>query len=156
MDWMNEWIYGCMAGWNEQMNDFIRSQDLHCSTSSPINYKIWGNAYKSLWTQVSLSVTRWSRRQGEGHLGGSVDWASAFSSVHDFRILGWSPSLGSLLSGESSSPSPPPPLMLSLSLTQINQNKILKKKREKRELIFMDDLLCARPCVRGVIYLTWL
>ena len=34
--------------------------------------------------------------------------ASAFSSGHDPRVLGSSPQLGSLLSGEAASPPPPP------------------------------------------------
>ena len=47
----------------------------------------------------------------EGHLGGSVNWATAFGSGHDPGILGWSPASGSLLSGEvaSQSPSAAPP-----------------------------------------------
>ena len=42
--------------------------------------------------------TEWS----QGHWGGLISWASAFSS-----ILGWSPTYGSLLSMEPASPSPP-------------------------------------------------
>ena len=41
-----------------------------------------------------------------GYLGGSVGWASAFSSGCDPGVLGSSPASGSLLSGESVSPSP--------------------------------------------------
>lgn len=40
-----------------------------------------------------------------GHLGGSAGWASAFCSGYDPNVLGWSLTLGSLLSGESASPS---------------------------------------------------
>ena len=43
-----------------------------------------------------------------GHLGGSVDEVSAFSSGHDLGVLGWSPMSGSLTSGESPSPSSSP------------------------------------------------
>ena len=35
-----------------------------------------------------------------GHLGGSVGGVSAFSSGYDPRVLGSSPAVGSLLSGE--------------------------------------------------------
>ena len=44
------------------------------------------------------------RNQG-GRLGGSVGQASAFGSGHDPGVLGLSPELGSLLSGDSASPS---------------------------------------------------
>jgi len=43
----------------------------------------------------------------QGRLGGSDDWASAFSSGH-LRVLGSSLTSGSWLSGESASPSPSP------------------------------------------------
>jgi len=61
-------------------------------------------------------------------LGASVGEVSAFSSGHDPRVLGPSPALGSLLSGEPASPSPsapPPACALSWSLKWIN--KIFKK-----------------------------
>ena len=41
-----------------------------------------------------------------GHLRGSVSYTSIFGSGHDPGVLGWSPTLGSLLNGESASPSP--------------------------------------------------
>ena len=51
-----------------------------------------------------LDVTNSEDQEGElqGHLDGSVSEASAFSSSHDLRVLGWSPrqapcSAGSLL-----------------------------------------------------------
>ena len=56
------------------------------------------------------------------HLAGSVGKASAFSSTHDLRVLGWSPVSGSLLSKEfiSHSPSAPPPIhALSLAIYQV-------------------------------------
>ena len=56
-----------------------------------------------------------------GRLGGSVGLVSAFGSGHDLRVLGSSPTLGSLLSRESASPSALPLLMLFLSVSQINQ-----------------------------------
>ena len=40
-----------------------------------------------------------------GDLGGSVGEAPAFGSGHNLRVLGSSPRLGSLLSGEAASPS---------------------------------------------------
>ena len=69
-----------------------------------------------------------------GSLSGSVGEASALGLGHDPRVLGWSPTSGSLLSGGgggqgSVSPSlstSPPAHVLSLSLSQIN--KILKEK----------------------------
>ena len=49
----------------------------------------------------------------------------AFGSSHDPRVLGSSPALGSLLSGESASPSAPCPALvlytLSLSPSQIDK-----------------------------------
>ena len=67
-----------------------------------------------------------------GHLGGSVSEASAFSSGHDLRVLGLSPSSGSLLSGESASPSAPhPPHVLSLTFSQINKNFFKKSQTER-------------------------
>ena len=45
-----------------------------------------------------------------GRLGGSVSETSAFGSGDDPGVLGWNPTMGSLLSGESAS------LSLSLSL----------------------------------------
>ena len=42
----------------------------------------------------------------QGHLHGSVCEASAFGSGHDPRVLGSSPTSGSLLSGGPASPSP--------------------------------------------------
>ena len=51
----------------------------------------------------------------EGHLGGSVIYMSAFSSGQGFRVLGLSPTLGFLFSGESASPLPP--LVLSRALS---------------------------------------
>ena len=56
----------------------------------------------------------------QGLLGGSVGWVFAFSSSCDPRVLGWSPTLGSLLSMESVSPSALPLLLLFLFLKQIN------------------------------------
>ena len=53
----------------------------------------------------------------QGHLGCSACWASAFSSGHDPRILGLSPTLGSLLGWESASPSLSALLVFSLSLS---------------------------------------
>ena len=44
-------------------------------------------------------------KERTGHLGGSVDWATAFNSGHDPRLPGSSPALGSQLLGESASPS---------------------------------------------------
>ena len=52
------------------------------------------------------------------HLSGSIGEASAFGSGHDPRVLGSSPTSGSLLSRESASLSPcapPPACALSLS-----------------------------------------
>ena len=46
-------------------------------------------------------------------------------------VLGSSPALGSLLSGEPASPSPPHSCSLMLSLSQIN--KTLKRKEEEEE-----------------------
>ena len=48
-----------------------------------------------------------------------------FSSGYDLRVLGWSPTSRSLLSGESTSPSPlaPPPCLCILPLSQINKKK---------------------------------
>ena len=68
---------------------------------------------------------------------GWLSRSSAFSSGHDPRVLGLSPMLGSLLSGESASPSPiAPPLTLSFScsffLSQIN--KIFKKQNKTLSL----------------------
>jgi len=42
---------------------------------------------------------------GEGRLGGSVGWVSAFGSGHDPRVLRSSSALGSLLCGEPAYPS---------------------------------------------------
>ena len=55
-------------------------------------------------------------------LGGLISYVSAFSSGHDLGVLGQSPVLGSLLSGQSTSPSaspsaPPFPLACVLSLS---------------------------------------
>ena len=51
-------------------------------------------------------------------LGGSVGWVSVFSSGHDLQVVGSSPMVGSLLSGESaSSPSAPPSTAAVLSLS---------------------------------------
>jgi len=63
------------------------------------------------------------KHPSRGRLGGSVGLASAFSSGHDRRVPGSSPTSGSLLSGGSASPSDPSPLMLSVShsLSQINK-----------------------------------
>jgi len=69
---------------------------------------------KTLKTKSQVNIYFW------GHLGGSVSYASAFGSGHDLRVLGSSPMLGSLLSGESASPSlsaSPPAYVLSLSLS---------------------------------------
>jgi len=44
----------------------------------------------------------------QGHLDGSVGQASAFGSVHDPRVPGPSPTLGSLLGEGAASPSPSP------------------------------------------------
>jgi len=49
----------------------------------------------------------------DGHLGGSV-----FSSSHDPRVLGSSPTSGSLFSGKPASPSTPPPCLCALSLSK--------------------------------------
>jgi len=59
-----------------------------------------------------------------GCLGGSAGGASAFGSGHDLGFLGSSPTLGSLLGGESASPSPSTLLLLPVSLSQ-------KKKKKK-------------------------
>ena len=56
-----------------------------------------------------------------GHLGGSVSYASAFGLGHDPRVLGSSPALGSLLSGESASPSACVSASLSLSVSLMNK-----------------------------------
>ena len=65
---------------------------------------------------AEVHLEKWDK---QGHLGGSVTEASAFGSSHDFRVLGSSPMLGSLLSRESASASSPaflpsPQLVLSL------------------------------------------
>ena len=52
-----------------------------------------------------------------GRLGGPVGRASPFSSDHDPGVLGSSPTLGSLLSGDSASPLLLPLLVLTLSLS---------------------------------------
>ena len=57
-----------------------------------------------------------------GHLGGSVNEASAFGSGRDPRFLGQSLTSGSLLSGEPAAPSPPAILpAFALFLYQINK-----------------------------------
>ena len=62
-----------------------------------------------------------------GCQGGSVGWASAFSSGCDLGVRGSSPTSGSLFSGESASPCPFP----SVLFCSISNNKIknIKKKR---------------------------
>ena len=58
-------------------------------------------------------------RETERHLSGSVGSVSAFGSNDDPGVLGWSPTLGSLLRRKSASPSPlaaPPACALSLSV----------------------------------------
>ena len=61
-----------------------------------------------------------------GRPGGSVCWASAFSSGHDLGILRWSPTSDSLHRGEPASPSAPLPAH-ALSLSQVKKKKILKE-----------------------------
>ena len=58
---------------------------------------------------------------------GSVGWASAFSSGHDLRVLGWSPISGSLLNEGS----PSPCLCSSLLMLSTKQTKSFKKKLYK-------------------------
>ena len=67
-----------------------------------------------------------------GRLGGSVGEASAFGSGRDPRVLGSSPTSGSLLSGASASPSAsasPPAYTLSVS-NKIFSKIFLKKQEE--------------------------
>jgi len=65
----------------------------------------------------------------QGCLRGSVGSASAFGSGHDPRVLGSSPTSGSLLRGEPASPSAcRSPWLCALSLCQINEQKSPKKR----------------------------
>ena len=57
-------------------------------------------------------------------MGAWVDWAFAFSSDNDPRVLGLSPMLGSPFTGEPASPSVPPlccALARLLSLSFLNE-----------------------------------
>ena len=67
-----------------------------------------------------------------GRLGGSVGWASDFSSGQDLILVGLSPALGSVLTAHNLEPaldsvspslSAPPLLALCLSLSKINKIK---------------------------------
>ena len=80
----------------------------------------------------------------KGCLGGSVSWVSVFSSGHGPGVLGSSPALGSLLSGESS-----PRLMFSLTLSQIN--KFFLKKMDV-DLILCGNLLCSNENITLFIF----
>ena len=75
-----------------------------------------------------------------GHLGGSVKQPTLdFSSGHDLRALGWSPTAGSPLSGKSisgpstclSAPPPAHSVSLSLSLSQRVDKQILKTNKKE-------------------------
>ena len=57
-----------------------------------------------------------------GHLGGSVDYVSAFGSGHDPGVLGSSPALGFLLSTEPVFLFPPAVTPPALFPCQINQS----------------------------------
>ena len=58
-----------------------------------------------------------------GHLGGSVDWASAFSSDYDLRVVGSSSKLGSLLGREPASPLSLPASLPTCDLSLCHINK---------------------------------
>ena len=89
----------------------------------------------------SIMLVIWSIKKNSklGHLGGSVGWASDFSSGHDFTFHEFEPRVG--LCADSSEPgacfgfcvslslSAPSPLMLCLSVSQewINVKKIKNK-----------------------------
>ena len=80
-------------------------------------------ANQYLSTEEVLSM---KRRIVEGRLGGSVGWASNFSSGHNLTFVGLSPASGSVLTAWSLEPasasvsaslSVPPPFTLCLSLS---------------------------------------
>ena len=72
---------------------------------------------KTGWEDLLHQIARLIKKLWWGRLGCLVGEVSAFGSGHDPRVLGWSPTSGSLLSRQSASPSAPPLLLLSLSLT---------------------------------------
>uniref|UniRef100_A0A452QWU4 FERM, ARHGEF and pleckstrin domain-containing protein 2 n=1 Tax=Ursus americanus TaxID=9643 RepID=A0A452QWU4_URSAM len=69
----------------------------------------------------------------QGCLGGSIGEASAFGSSHDPRVLGWSPTSGSLLGRESASL--PPPLWCSLWLSLSLSLSCSQPKRDGQTLL---------------------
>ena len=83
-------------------------------------------------------LTKWGIKEAvQGHLDGSVGWASDFGSGHDLMVCEFKPLDG--LCADSSEPGAcfgfcvflslsPPPLMLCLSLSQKQIN--IKKKKE--------------------------
>ena len=93
----------------------------------------------------------------EGHLGGSVGWASDFGSGHDLVVTSSSPASGSVLTAQSLEPvsdSVSPslsahfPLMLSfcLSLSKINKcEKNLKTQKERRHVASAQWAFAAVP-----------
>ena len=75
---------------------------------------------------------------------------SAFGSGHDIRILGSSPTSGSLVDGESASPSAPPPFQAHpLSLSEINE-----KGKYFKNLIKKLKALCCNSYDPG--YYIWI
>ena len=103
--------------WTQKEQLSIQFRKTNPKGSQILNHKAVG-VRETFWTLLCF-VLFFFKEHFLGRLGGQLV-VSAFSSGHDIRVLGFSPTWGSLLHEESASPSAPPPAC-ALSLSQINK-----------------------------------
>ena len=110
------------------------SMGIHGNVFIKTNCLFIGQGYLCGKAEICQTPRKLRKHQQEAP-GGSVRWVSAFSLGHNLKVLGWSPTSGSLLSRKSASLSLSLPLPLHRKAPTRNWMRVgvkWKKRRSQR------------------------